>query len=103
MDVEYIVQFDIDNRMRCRLQIEAGRISNFTVQQESYIDKWIPIVRYDTYHNRFHKDIFRSDGTVNKKWLPEIDFDEAFRRAYNEIRTQWEKNREWFLTRQPLA
>jgi hypothetical protein len=48
-------------------------------------------------------DIFRSDGTVNKKWLPEIDFDEAFRRAYNEIRTQWEKNREWFLTRQPLA
>lgn len=39
----------------------------------------------------------------NKKWLPEIDFDEAFRKAHNEIRTQWEKNREWFPTRRPLA
>ena len=60
-------------------------------QHESLIgDCWTPIVRYDSAHGFFHKDILYRDGTKEKRALNYVDLDSAFKYAVDDLRSNWE-------------
>lgn len=47
-----------------------GNVIRFTVQLEIWIDKWEPVVRYDSAHGEAHIDYVDPKGvTYDKTWL----------------------------------
>jgi hypothetical protein len=54
-------------RIRIRLTIEKGEITNLVFQYESYInEEWHEIIRYDLAHGFFHRDIIFPNGKKEK-------------------------------------
>jgi hypothetical protein len=54
-------------RLRVKLTIVKGKLSDIVFQYESFIDgKWISIVRYDMAHNFFHRDVLKPNGEKEK-------------------------------------
>jgi hypothetical protein len=59
------------NRYRHSHVFEEGVVTDFVIQYEAEIDgKWHEIVRYDTAHDRPHKDVLHPDGTETKEEFP---------------------------------
>ena len=57
------------------------------------------MTRFDTFHNAVHRDLVLPDGEVIKKWYFQLDFDEGLNFAYNDIEMNWEKYREWYISK----
>ncbi|HHH52112.1 MAG TPA: hypothetical protein ENK91_00495, partial [Bacteroidetes bacterium] len=66
---EFLKYLDIkqQERLRVRMIIEKGIIVALVYQYESYINgKWDVIVRYDTAHGFFHRDVLYPNGVKEK-------------------------------------
>lgn len=92
------------NAIRVGFDLERGRVMDFTVQLECWIeDRWRPIVRYDTAHGCPHRDILDWEGGVAEKlWLAvTLSFNEALILAEDDLKANADVYREQFLSRRP--
>lgn len=92
--------------IRVRFTTDRGRVLIFTVQYEAWIDGLFrPVVRFDSQHERPHRDILGWSGeTVRKDWDWEgssLPLGEALGRALDEIVERWYSYRIDFLRRKP--
>ncbi len=62
-------------------------------------NQWAAVTRFDTYHHVVHRDLIDPDGTVAKKWFLYLNFDEGLNFAYDDIQNNWERYREWYLSK----
>ena len=68
-------------------------------QYESLIgDTWTPIVRYDSAHGFFHKDVLYRDGTKEKRDVYYVDMDSAFKDAVNDLKNNWRSYLDRYMT-----
>jgi len=96
----YIRYLTHEDRVRCQIELQKGRVKRFTIQYEIFIQgKWSSVTRFDTFHNAVHRDLVLPDGKVIKKWYFQLDFDEGLNFAYNDIEMNWEKYREWYISK----
>jgi hypothetical protein len=86
------------DRIRYHHVIERGRVLEFTVQYEAYInDEWNPVVRYDTAHGFAHRDLMHPDGQVDKRKLAaRDDLNGAYTGAAADLRKNWLRYREQY-------
>lgn len=90
--------------LRVRFDFDRGRVTEFTVQLECWIEgRWRPVVRYDSAHGRPHRDILDWDGRVAEKdWMPvTMDNKAAMKVAGRELKDNAAYYREAFLRRKP--
>lgn len=88
---EYVVDIDLDVRMRCWHKTERGQLTAFTVQMEVRTQgRWLPAVRYDTAHGFAHRDLYRKKGLPLKTPLG-MDFKTARTFAQEDILTNWRR------------
>lgn len=67
------------------------------VQYESKIkDQWYPVVRYDTSHGFFHRDLFNPKGEEIKKIIPIENLKDALIYAEQDLKDRWEWYKEKF-------
>jgi len=65
--VRYVYLLTLNDRKRHQHVIDRGRVIQFVVQYETFVEgEWRPVIRYDTAHGFPHVDRIRSDGTVEK-------------------------------------
>ena len=89
-----------EDRVRCQIELEKGGVRRFTIQYEIFIqEQWAAVTRFDTFHDAVHRDLVSPDGTVSKRWYLQLNFDEGLTFAYNDIEANWEKYREWYLSK----
>ena len=97
-EIEFIRWLSLYDRSRQRLTSEEGRILSFVVQYEAYIEEgWCAIVRYDTAHGYFHRDMMYPDGCTRKKRLSGVSYAEAFTQAELDIKMNWRRYRETYF------
>ena len=88
-----------EDRVRCQIESDKGKVNRFVIQYEIYIqDEWAPVTRFDTSHEAVHRDLVGPGGTATKKWFLQLSFDEGLSFAYNDIENNWEKYRGWYLS-----
>jgi hypothetical protein len=86
-----------EDRLRIKLTIEKGEVSDIVVQYESKIkDKWYPIVRYDCHHGFFHRDVLNAKGENVKQAIPIDNLKDALTYAEQDIKDRWEWYKEKF-------
>jgi len=89
-----------EDRVRCQIELEKGRVKRFVIQYEILVsNEWWPVTRFDTYHSAVHRDLIAPDGTVTKRWFMQFSFDEGLTFAYDDIENNWERYREWYLSK----
>lgn len=77
-----------DVQLRTRMALDRrGNVTHFTVQLEMWLDKWVPVVRYDNAHQEAHIDYINPKGvTYRKEWLNlRSPFNGAMTRAEDEL------------------
>lgn len=83
------------DRLRVHFITERGQIKSILViQYEAYIDgKWRAIVRYDSAHGFFHKDMMSPIGEQQK--IAQVSFDKklALNGAIEDIKKHWSSYR----------
>ena len=90
--------------LRFRFDLDRGRVTEFTVQLECWIEsRWRPVARYDTAHGTPHRDMLDwHGGVVEKDWLPSsMAYNEAMKVAAQDLKDNAEYYRESFLERKP--
>jgi len=96
--VEYLVSLGIDGRRRVRHAKIRGKITEFMVQYELFVEeKWHEVVRYDTSHGYAHRDLIHADGRKEKLELFFRDLNICLTYAENDLRANWKNYREKFL------
>jgi hypothetical protein len=93
---EYLFYFTPDRHDRFRYYhfLESGYIVQFIVQYEALIaGKWHPIVRYDTAHNRPHKDLLHPDGSQEKIEFYGYSREEVLTIGERDIKANWRQYR----------
>ena len=89
-----------DDRMRCQIKLEKGRVDSFVIQYEILIEnQWSPVTRFDTFHHGVHRDLIEPSGRVVKKWFLHLGFDEGLSFAYNDIEMNWERYRQRYVSK----
>ena len=89
-----------EDRVRCKVELEKAHVERFVIQYEIFADEeWAAVTRFDTSHEAMHRDLISPDGIVRKKWYLQFDFDEGLTFAYNDIERNWEKYRQWYLSK----
>jgi len=89
-----------EDRIRCVFETNKGEVISIkVVQYETLLHgKWIPVVRYDTAHGFFHRDVYLFFG---KKRFKQIVFpttlEEALTYAVQDIRLNWQTYKAAFL------
>lgn len=97
---EFLKSLDEDDseRMRVKLTIVKGKLSDIVFQYESLIDgKWISIVRYDMAHNFFHRDVLKPNGQKEKTAIDIAGLSEASIFAEQDIKDKWEFYRHRYI------
>jgi len=95
---EYFRYLTHEDRVRCQIELDKGQVIKFVIQYEILVrGEWAAVTRFDTFHNSVHRDLILPDGTLSKKWYMQLNFDEGLTFAYDDIETNWEKYREWYL------
>ena len=92
------------DEIRVGFDTERGQVVDFSAQLEClFINRWRPVVRYDSAHGRPHRDTLDWDGyVVDKQWLPEgVSFGDALNFAIDDLRNQAAAYRQEFERRQP--
>ena len=97
--IEYI--FYLSPQRTDRLRVEAYKEKNeileFVVQYEAEIlNKWRPIVRYDTHHGFAHRDLLHADGSSEKEPLWWQDYNLSLTYATEDLKHNWQKYRQRF-------
>ena len=97
-EIEFIRWLSSEDRSRQKLTTEKGKIKRFVVQYEAYIEgKWRAIVRYDTAHGYFHRDVIYPDGSARKMKLAAVEFTEAFTQSELDVKFNWRRYRQTYL------
>jgi hypothetical protein len=82
-----------DKRLRFRIRTRKGKVVEFLVQLELYVDgAWKPIVRYDNSHDFAHRDLIDPEGKeIEKKPLKLGTLDEILEFAEQDLndRVEW--------------
>jgi len=95
---EFIRPLSDEDRIRENFSIDKGKIKRIVVQYESYIhNKWIPIIRFDTAHNFFHKDIINPDTTKNKIEITSFNLNDALTFAELDLKNNWQRYKAQYL------
>ncbi|MEO5571825.1 MAG: hypothetical protein ABIT08_00310 [Bacteroidia bacterium] len=97
---EFLKSLDDDDneRMRVRLTIKKGELTDIVFQYESLIEKkWTPIVRYDMAHNFFHRDVLKPNGEKEKTVIEITGLQEASIFAEQDIKDKWEFYKQRYL------
>lgn len=85
-------------RLRVRLEIENGELTDVVFQYESFINgKWNPIVRYDCAHGFFHRDIIKPNGDQEKQSIEIPNLKDAAKYAEQDLKDRWEWYREKYI------
>lgn len=90
---EFIKRLDKfgQERMRVKLTINKGKLSDLVFQYESFIDNhWREIVRYDLAHGFFHRDFVFPKGKKEKMRIEIFDVKTAATYAEQDIQDKWE-------------
>ena len=78
-------------RMRVKLIIDKGKLTDLVFQYESFIDNhWRDIVRYDLAHGFFHRDFIMPKGEKEKIRIEIFDLKTAATFAEQDIKDKWE-------------
>ena len=80
-----------DDRIRIDFKTDQGEVIALrVVQYETRIQGiWQPVVRYDTVHDFFHRDVYTARGSM--KYRIEIaDLSEALTFAIDDLKTNWQ-------------
>jgi hypothetical protein len=97
-EVGFVVKFSPTDRYRRRHLSSKGRILKFVAQYETKIGgKWYPVVRYDTAHGYFHKDLMHFNQQSEKIRLEEKGFNDALNSAEKDIKANWQKYKDHFI------
>jgi len=100
MEKKYFRYLTDEDRIRCQIEIEKGQVIKFVIQYEILVqDEWAAVTRFDTFHNAVHRDFITPVGKIAKRWFLQFNFDEGLTFAYNDIENNWEKYREWYLSK----
>ncbi len=92
---------DIDNRVRVSFQMHRGKINQFVMQYEAFLNhQWRLIIRYDTAHGFAHADQFHPGGKREKIPMPTKDYNEALTMAQENIKQHWEEYRKRYMEEQ---
>jgi len=98
MDREYLVYLDEKERYRHRHRRTGREIVGFAIQYEMlFKDKWLPVVRFDSWHGFSHRDLYHRDGTVTKTPLFISDLNDALTFAEEDLKANFKKYRDSFL------
>ena len=90
---EFIKSLDEEGneRMRVRLTITKGKLTDIVFQYESLIEnKWTPIVRYDMAHSFFHRDVMKPNKEKEKTVIEIHGMKESAIFAEQDIKDKWE-------------
>ncbi len=96
---EYFVYLEWgSDRLRIRYDIDKGKVVDFVIQYESFINnKWIAIVRYDCAHGFFHRDELYPKGEQVKTEIDIQDLNSAALYAEQDLRDRWNWYKEQYL------
>ncbi len=97
---EFVKLLDEENneRLRVRLIIKKGKLTDIVFQYESLIVKvWTPIVRYDLAHGFFHRDVMKPGGGKEKTVIEIAGLKEASIFAEQDIKDKWEFYKQRYL------
>ena len=85
-----ILDNELNDRLRERIDIDKGQIIDFVVQYESFInEKWVALVRYDFAHGYFHRDKITPDGKKEKQKIDINDRKTAHTYAEQDLTERW--------------
>jgi hypothetical protein len=93
---------DFEDRIRCVFETRAGRVTDIhVVQYETLTDHdWIPVVRYDTAHGFFHRDVYFAGGKKHfKERVVTLSLEDALTFAIEDIRHNWYSYKLAFMER----
>jgi hypothetical protein len=97
-EVEYVIRTGFADRYRHFHISKRGKIVFFRVQYETKFNNvWYPVVRYDTSHGFFHRDLLDIKGRVVKTPLFNQDYNDALTFAESDLKTNWEHYKKRFL------
>lgn len=97
-EVAYIIRIGMSDRYRHQHITVRGKIVFFRVQYETkMVNKWYPVVRYDTAHGFAHRDLLNMKGEARKTPLFKQDYDDALVFAENDLKSNWEYYKERFF------
>jgi hypothetical protein len=88
------------DRIRCAFETQKGKVARIlVVQYETLLHgKWTPVVRYDTAHGFFHRDVYIvGEKTHLKEFVFRPTLEEALTYAIHDIRQNWQKYKFVFL------
>lgn len=103
-DEEFFIPLFRGDAIRVRFDADRGTVTAFTAQYEVWADgSWRPAVRYDSAHDRPHRDTLNWAGDViDKEWMREgMGANEALTFAENDLKANADRYREEFLRRKP--
>jgi hypothetical protein len=90
-EVDFVVEINPFDRYRQKHLSIKGKILKFTVQYETNIGgQWLPVVRYDTAHGFFHRDVMHPGKRQEKIYIKVKDYNEALTFARNDIKKNWQ-------------
>jgi len=78
-----------EDRIRCLFETRRGKVVRVKVAQYETLvrDHWIPVVRYDTAHGFYHRDVYLFGGRKHlKQIIVSPDLEEALTFAIQDIR-----------------
>lgn len=97
-NVEYVIRIGPKDRYRHQHVQKKGRILFFRIQYETKIvNKWYPVVRYDTSHGFAHRDLLNIKGHIIKTPLFRQDYNDALTFAESDLKTNWEYYKKRFM------
>jgi hypothetical protein len=99
---EYFVYLEwASDRLRIRYDIDKGKVIDFVIQYESFINnKWVEIVRYDCAHGFFHRDEMSAKGEQVKTEIDIHNLNSAAQYAEQDLRDRWSWYKEKYLKKQ---
>ncbi len=97
-EVEFVVEINPFDRYRQKRLSSKGKILEFTAQYETNVGgRWLPVVRYDTAHGFFHKDVLHPSKKQEKISMIARSYNEALTFAREDIKKNWMRYKEAFL------
>ncbi|MCF8373091.1 MAG: hypothetical protein K9H64_15840 [Bacteroidales bacterium] len=93
--LKYLDKFS-QERVRIRITVENGRVTDIVVQYETLIEgNWVAVVRYDCAHGFFHRDVMYPNGDKEKQVIEFDNLEMALMYAEQDLKDRWEfyKNR----------
>ncbi|HEX9971308.1 MAG TPA: hypothetical protein VGD14_04480 [bacterium] len=95
---EFIRPLSNEDGIRENFSVDKGKIKRIVVQYECYIqDKWVPIIRFDTAHHFFHKDIINPDTTKIQIKITTFNLNDALTFAEIDIQNNWQRYKTQYL------